>query len=402
MTDSINSISDIAIVGGGVAGLSLALLLADKGLYVTLAEPYPPEPFKNITPSGRTVALMNDSIALLEECGVWKNISPLCCPIETMRIVDDSIEGKERTETEFSAYEIDLDIFGYNAPLPYVRATLYEKTEKHKNITIKTAALDNTDISEGYTTLTYNDGTSLRARLIIGADGKNSRVREQSGIEVTHKDEGQSAITALINHSYSHNDTATEFHRHGGPLAFVPMVGNQSAIVWVNETDRADALMNMSENYFMAALQEESRDILGGLTLETQPYSHPLSTMKAKSLTAPRVALIAEAAHAISPIAAQGLNLSLRDVRALADILTEAALNGLDIGSKTILDQYARQRRHDIALRVSGVDFMNKLVRNDNKALKTARRFGFQMTERLSPLKLFAMTAALAPYKQGA
>ncbi|MGB0720577.1 MAG: FAD-dependent monooxygenase, partial [Bdellovibrionales bacterium] len=242
-----------------------------------------------------------------------------------------------------------------------------------------------------------HQGVVINSPLLIGADGRHSRVRECAEIGVTRRDYDQSAITCLINHSDSHNDVSTEFHRPAGPLALVPLPGNQSTVVWVESRARAEEIMGLNEQGFVAALQAQTHDILGAITLEAGPQSYPLCAMKAKALTAPRIALVAEAAHAMSPITAQGLNLSLRDVAALAEEITDAARVGQDIGSKTVLGRYESRRRFDVGTRSLGVDAINRIVSHDIAPLKALRRGALKTLTRIAPLKSAAMRIGLAP-----
>ena len=216
-------------------------------------------------------------------------------------------------------------------------------------------------------------------------------------LEQSLKKYDQSAITCLINHSRSHSNTSTEFHRENGPMALVPLPGNQSSVVWVEKTETAQDLIKLKKQDFEQTLQDKTQDILGGITLEVGPECWPLCSIQAESLTASRVALIAEAAHVMSPITAQGLNLSLRDVAALAESIVDAARLGLDIGSQSVLRTYEKRRRIDIETRVFGVDTMNHVVSTDILGLKRLRRAGLKSLDTLYPLKTLAMQVGLAP-----
>ncbi|MGB4057407.1 MAG: UbiH/UbiF/VisC/COQ6 family ubiquinone biosynthesis hydroxylase [Alphaproteobacteria bacterium] len=383
--------SDVLIAGGGIAGLTLGVLLSSAGLDVHLIDMSPPSP--NDMPSGRTVALMESSINVLRASGIWDQISPHATPLKTMRIVDES-----GTEAEFNALEIGMEQYGYNIPNSLLRRTLYNAAKKSKTLTLHVPnALKNYEIEENGALCVLENGTNLHTRIIIGADGRNSAVRRISGIQCTDHDYNQSAITCLIAHSHSHNNTATEFHRPGGPIALVPMPGNMSSVVWIEPTTRADEYMRLKKNEFTQALQEKTQDILGGITLESPPECWPLKTLKAKKLTAARVAIMAEAAHVMSPVTAQGLNLSLRDVAALAETIIDAARAGLDIGSELPLSRYEKRRRLDIHTRVFGVDGMNKIVSTEAGFLKGLRRAGLRIVDSALPLKKTAMRIGLAP-----
>lgn len=387
--------TDIVVSGGGIAGLGLGILLAGAGLDVHLIDAAPPS--SKSPPSGRTVALMENSLNILKAANIWDAVKDHAAPLEIMRIIDDnSVAG--RTEVDFHADDIGLQQFGYNIPNNILRDALYDAAKKTKRLTLHMPdALAAYEVHGSGMTAALKSGKNISASLIVGADGRNSMVRQISGIECAEHDDKQSAITCLIAHSRSHNNTATEFHRPGGPLALVPMPGNISSVVWIEPGTRADEFMRLKKNEFTQALQEQTKDILGAIQLESNPECWPLKTLKAKNLTAPRAVLMAEAAHVISPITAQGLNLSLRDVAALAETLVDAARAGLDIGSASVLQKYERRRRVDINTRVFGVDGMNKIVSNDANAVKGLRRAVLKTLDHAGPLKKMAMRAGLAP-----
>ncbi len=340
---------------------------------------------------------MESSINILKGTGVWDALEPLSNPMEMMRIVDDSDIRKDPIEIEFPAQDIGMEQFSYNIPNGHLRAALFEKLQKLKNVTFIESTFSDYTLDEGGITVTLENTKSINARLLVGADGRNSPVREFTGIHTQIKKYDQSAITCLINHSRSHNNTSTEFHRTNGPMALVPLPGNQSSVVWVDKTDNAEALIRLKKQEFEQALQDKTSNLLGGITLEHGPECWPLCSIKAKAITAPRVALIAEAAHVMSPITAQGLNLSLRDIAALAESVIDSARLGVDIGAQTVLRTYEKRRHIDIETRVFGVDAMNHIVSTELLGLKRLRRAGLKSLDTISPLKTLAMQIGLAP-----
>lgn len=388
--------TDILIIGGGVAGLTLATLLGAQGMDIHLVEPFAPPPVKDVEANGRTVALMNNSINIIQATHIWGKISTLTCPIETMRVVEGYTE--KSNPQDFSAHDIDQDQFGFNIPNDILRAALYERAQNIKTIHIHDGeALSTLEHTQDSLTATLESGAKVTANLLVGADGRASHVRKLLGIKTKETPYEQSAITCMINHSKAHQNVSTEFHYPAGPLALVPLPGNQSSIVWVEKTERADELIKLKKSDFEAALNTATRDCLGGITLETSLQSWPLRAVQAERLIGPRSALIAEAAHVMSPITAQGLNLSLRDVATLAEEIIDAARLGLDVGGHSLLHQYEKRRRLDIKTRGFGVDNMNRLVSNDHPALQSLRRAGFKALSSMPPLKRFATQHALAP-----
>lgn len=388
--------SDVLISGGGIAGLALAALLGRERLKVHIIEPAPPAPLAKTAVAARTVALMDSSVNVIKATGAWEKIAVFAAPLKTMRIIDDSMAGRGDVEAAFHARDIGLAQFGFNVPNGVLRAALFEAVKKNKNIYVHQSALTNYCTGEETVIINLADGTEISAPLLVGADGRNSRVRDIAGIGVSEKDYGQSAITCILSHTRPHGDTSTEFHRPSGPFALVPMRGNKCAVVWVEKSEKADALMRLRKDEFIRALQRNSKNVLGTVTLESGPECWPLKTLKAKSLTAPRAALIAEAAHVMSPITAQGLNLSLRDAASLAETIIDAARLGLDIGAENVLRKYERRRVADIGIRVFGVDRMNSLVSADFEFIKGLRRRGLKAALALPSLKKLAMRHGLA------
>lgn len=394
-TKNINS--DILVSGGGIAGLSFAMLMANLGLSVHVVDPASPEKLETAAPSGRTVALMNNALNIIRATGL-KAPESLGNPLEAMRIIDKSIAGAPPQQSDFEAFDIGLDQYGYNIPNLDLHRALFKNAQATKNLTLHCPDKLTTYYFDGARVQAeLESGATITAQLIVGADGRRSLVRELAGIGTTEKPYGQSAMTFVLNHSKSHQNIATEFHFPSGPLALVPLQGNQSSVVWVEKTERADALTRIKKQELEQILADKTDNLLGGATLETGLESWPLCMIKAKSLTAPGTALIAEAAHVLSPITAQGLNLSLRDVAALAEILADGARAGLSLNDASLLKAYERRRALDMQTRTAGVDGMMRLVSNDLLPIKTARRAGFRLMDNIAPLKQFAMKHGLAP-----
>lgn len=398
MADSKKNHAGVVISGGGIAGLTFALLMADLGLNVHLIDPVDPARFSAPPkPSGRTVALMNSALNIVRAAGL-NNPETLGNPLQMMRIIDKSIDGSPEQISDFGAPEINLEQFGFNIPNNILHHALFDLAQKHKNITLHCpATLQDYTIQNGQCVIQLDNGIKITSPLLIGADGRKSTVRSMAGIKTDERAYGQSAMTFIINHSRNHENIATEFHYPSGPLALVPLQGNQSSVVWVEKTDRAEELIRLKKQEIESHFMDKTSNILGGATLETGIESWPLCSIKAHKLTAPHVALIAEAAHVMSPITAQGLNLSLRDVATLAEVLADGARAGISLGDPVLLAQYERRRSLDYQTRTLGVDGMMRLVSNDILPLQAARRSGFKMLDAIAPLKHFAMRHGLAP-----
>lgn len=390
---------DLVIAGGGLAGLALAAILGRAGVRADVIDPAPaPPPLQDLKPSGRTVALMESSLNILRAAGIGQVIEEFGAPLETMRIIDDSRANDAPLVRDFEAREIGLARFGANIPNNILRSALFEAANGAKGVAFHTGrTVEDYEPCDQDVLVRLDNGDEILTRLLAGADGRGSAVRTLAGIETRRIAYGQSAITCVINHSRSHNNTATEFHRPGGPMAFVPMKGNQSSIVWVEKTEQAEALIALPRDAFEQTLQTRSANILGGLTLETPPECWPLISQRAKALQAPRTVILAEAAHVMSPITAQGLNLSLRDVAALAETVVDALRLGLDPGSPAIIKQFEKRRTPDVFSRVTWVDLLNRIVSDAREPVKDLRRAGLKTVARITPLRRAAMRYGLAP-----
>ncbi len=387
--------TEVLIIGGGIAGLALALLLGKTGLSVIIVEPRPFPLSSREEHFGRTAALMGESVNILKSLEIWEEIESKTAPLQTMRIIDDGNPNIEPVQIDFPAIDIGLNEFGYNVPNMMLHKILGDRAMASETISIIEGKL--ADFNDNIATL--EDGKTIRTNLIVGADGRHSKLRDLVGINYTIKEYNQSAITCLISHSLPHNNISTEHHRSGGPFTMVPMPDKEgqhrSSIVWVEKTSDSDSFMTLNKSAFENALQSRTRDALGKIKLVSDPESWPLKAIIAKDLIAPRLALIAEAAHAMSPIGAQGLNLSLRDVDVLAKTIIEAARLGEDVGNKNTLNSYRKLRRLDVETRFYGVDQYNRIVSNNIALLRGLRRAGLKTLDKVPALKHFAMQQGL-------
>lgn len=388
--------SPITIVGAGIPGLSLAINMARKGLAVTLLEQ---QDLASISPDDqetRTAALMGRSISWLKACDVWDDIKSQCAPMEALAITNT--QDTPQATHIFQSKEIGLKVFGYNCPLGIIRYALLQKARKTKGV----ALIDSVDIES----IEWTQANAIiRCRhvkkpiitpLVIGADGRNSIVRQHAGIDVIEHPYNQAAITAIINHTLPHHNQSHEFHRQGGPLTCVPMPGNQSSLVWVMDKQHAEDVMHYPKQDFEQYLKDQSQAHLGDVTLQTGLSTFPLCRMRAKSITAHRCALIAEAAHTISPIGAQGLNLSIRDAESLLKSIMQARKNGLDIGAQSSLLPYNKQAVCDIQPRVMAVDALHRSVASPDVIIQNLRSKSLTFVTKQPILRRLLMRAGLA------
>lgn len=388
--------ADILISGAGAAGLTLALLLGRAGVDLALIDPKAPAPLSTTKISGRTVALMEGSLNIAKAAGIADYIDTNGADLKIMRLVDKTSPKGAPIVSDFDSHEMDMERYGRNLPISTLRAALYEEALSCPHIAMFVPnTLASYAIENNKAVAILDDGQNIRTDLIIGADGRNSSVRQHAGIKANQKPYGQSAITFVINHSQHHQNIATEFHRPGGPLALVPLDGNQSSVVWVEFEERANALMALKKQDLEQKFQDEIGDVLGGVTFETNPECWPLCNIKAETLTAPHVAILAEAAHVMSPVTAQGLNLSMRDVAALAESILDTMRLGHSPADPSCLRAYEKRRRFDIATRIKGVDTMMHLVSTNYPSIQGLRRLGIKLTETIPPIRQFAMRHGL-------
>jgi 2-octaprenyl-6-methoxyphenol hydroxylase len=384
---------DVAVVGGGVAGLTLAALLGGAGMDVACIDRQTPEPDAAARLDGRTSALMRGSVHVVEASGAWAYCREEAEPLWRMRIVDDSGAKRLRPRVaEFDSRELDGGPFGHNIANAALRRALLRRLAELPNVRhLAPAAMADASFGPEAAVVHLADGRSVRAALVAGADGRDSPTREAARIPATSWGYPQRAIVCCVEHERSHDGVSVEYHRPSGPFTLVPMPGRRSGIVWVERAERVPRFMALDDRAFTAELQRRAGNHLGQLRLASERFDYPLGALYAHRIVAPRVALVAEAAHALPPIGAQGLNLSLRDVAALAEVVVDAARLGEDVGRAEVLRPYERRRRLDVASRLAAVDALNRLVANDLGMIRALRGLGLDAIERLGPLKRFLM-----------
>ncbi len=375
----------IAVVGAGPVGLAAALLLADSGHQVALVAPAAP-------PDRRTSALLGGSVTLLERLGVWDQLVAGAAPLRTMRIVDGTRRLIRAPEVAFDAGEIGLPAFGYNVANTDLVAAL-QRALATRPIVRHDALAETVEMATDSATVTLSTGDALTARLVVGADGRRSRVREAAGIAVDDWRYPQAALVCNFRHSLPHGDASTEFHTEHGPFTVVPLPGDASSLVWVDEPRECERRLALSDAELSAEIEGRSQAILGAVTVEGKRQVFPLSGMTARSFAAKRAMLVGEAAHVFPPIGAQGLNLGYRDVAALADVLADAQA---DPGSDAALAAFDRARRLDVLSRTAAVDALNRTLLSGFLPAQALRGLGLYLVDRVPALRQFAMRQGLA------
>ena len=383
---------EVAVVGAGPAGLTAALLFSDLGFSTALVAP------ETRPDDVRTTALLGGSVPFLKALGVWADVEAAGANLSTMRLVDDSGRLFRAPEAVFHARELDLPSFGVNIVNSDLTRILDARVARSENLTRITMAVEGVDTTSDGAALRLADGSRLDARLIVAADGKKSRLRDAVGIDCTTWAHPQSALVLNLAHEVPHGDVSTEFHTRTGPYVLVPLPGGRrSSVVLIERPEEAERLKVLSDAALSAELARRAHFILGRMTVEPGRQVWPLSSLIAKNYGRDRVALVGETAHTFPPIGAQGLNLSLRDIASLGEIVAAARRRGEDIGGTKTLAAYERARRPDVEMRTRGVDLANRALLSDALPVQAARAFGFFLAGRVPLLRRLVMREGLTP-----
>lgn len=382
---------DVAVVGGGPAGLSAAIALAQVGANTVLIARR--APYRD----NRTTALLGSSVDFLGELGVWPRCADNAAALTTMRLVDDTGRLIRAPEVRFSSTEIGLEAFGQNVENRTLVSALEERAAEFPNLTRHDDEAETVAPEESAVVITARSGTSLSARLVVGADGRHSLCREAAGIAVALRELQQSALTFNIAHSRPHKSISTEFHTPEGPCVFVPLPGQRCSVVWVASPKEAERLIALSEEELSEAAERQSHSILGRVQVEPGRNLFPLAIERPAQFTRRRIALVGEAAHVIPPIGAQGLNLGLRDAADIADIVRDKIAAGDDPGASGALLRYDLTRRPDILSRTFVIDLANRSLLSDFLPMQSLRAAGMHLIGAIGPLRRLAMHEGLAP-----
>ena len=376
---------DIAVIGAGLAGSLAALRLAALGHGVALVAP------AMGAGDGRTTALMDQSIAMLRDLGLWDALNGHAAPLETMRIVDGTGRLLRAPPVSFRASEVGLPAFGYNIPNAPFLAELDRQVRATPGIERIEVRLVSLEQAPDAVSLVLGDGTGIRARLVVGADGRKSALRDLAGIKVSTWTYPQVALVLNFAHERPHGNISTEFHTESGPFTQVPLPGRRSSLVWVLSPADAEDKQQLSPDALGLAIETRMQSMLGKVTVDGTVQAFPLSGMMAQRFGKGRIALVGEAAHAFPPIGAQGLNLSLRDSAALGELVAEDSIPA-DVG-----DRFDRRRRLDIATRTASVDLLNRSLLSGFLPVQLARATGLHLLSAVGPLRSIVMREGVEP-----
>ena len=378
--------ADVIIFGGGMVGLALAAALDSSGLRAIVVDPADPAPRSTTAFDGRTSAVSSSSMRMLEALGVTGHLAAPGCPIRRIAVADGLAPGGLHFDAD------DDEALGWMHENRHLRAALQARAEAGKTIaTHWKAKVETVDRGDFGVTVTLADGTVLKAPLLVAADGRNSATRDHAGIRLARWQYDHHAIVSVLRHEHPHDHVAYEIFYPNGPFALLPMTdddgGHRSAIVWSVQADDAPGWMALSDADFAAEAKAAMGGFLGDVSLLTPRSSYPLGFHHSARITAHRLALAGDAAHAIHPIAGQGLNLGFRDAAALAQVLVEGARLGLDLGDRQLLDRYERWRALDALSVAVATDSLTRIYAIPGKAASAVRRFGMGLVGRIAPLR---------------
>lgn len=387
---------DILISGGGVAGLTAASAFGSAGFKVVIVDPHPPITDADAEGADlRTTAFLQPARDFLDRAALWDRLSGFATPLQTMQIIDAS--RPDTVERAFDAEDISDRPFGWNLPNWLLRREMMARIEELDTVEIRLGVEFQDYLARTNGVIAHlTDGTRIDVSLVIGADGRNSAVRKAAGIEVSTTRYGQHALTFAVAHDTPHENISTEVHKSGGPFTLVPLPDQDgrpcSAVVWMTDSKEAERLRTIPTDQFEEEATERSGGVLGRLILVSRRTAWPIISQIADTLVAARTALVAEAAHVMPPIGAQGLNMSLTDLSHLLDL---SVRQRDDLGSPAMLDAYQRARHGDIKLRVAGIDMLNRTSMAGNPLAQEARRAGIKALHGIKPIRTRLMQMGL-------
>jgi 2-octaprenyl-6-methoxyphenol hydroxylase len=383
---------DVLIIGGGMAGLILAAALGSAGVSTAVIEPLAPEKLLDTGFDGRTTAISAGSRNALASIGVWPGMGDEAADILEIRVSDEH----SPLFLHYDHAELDDGPLGHIVENRIIRSALLERLTTLSSVKLFFGRrVESLDREGQFARAFLSDGTTLVAQLAIATDGRGSPTRKAANIKVRQWRYPQIGIVCTVQHQYPHHGVAQEKFLPAGPFAILPMTGQRSSIVWTEKAELAPVLLELPDQEFAEELQIRFGDYLGDLEVVGPKFSYPLGLLHADHYIAPRLALAGDAAHAIHPIAGQGLNIGIRDAAALAEIIVDALRLGLDPGSVNVLEGYERWRRFDNTMMIAATDGLNRIFSNDVGPIKFARDVGLAAVNRTPSLKRLFMRHAM-------
>lgn len=385
---------DVVIVGGGLSGMSIACLLGKHGLRTACLDRLDPE-----KPAGsdlRTTAVSFGSRQVLEEADIWERIDSKACPIRNIQILD----GQSPVLLNFLSSEVEDKSFGWILENEDIHTAQREQAEKLECLDhIAPCVVSDFSVHDNYVDVITDQGT-LRGKLVIGADGRQSFTRKWMNIRTRSWSYRQRAVVCSVEHQHPHGNIAVEHFFPAGPFAILPMSDDQdgrhrSSVVFTEHGPQSRSLMKESDRAFESRLAGHFPQEYGQIKMITKRACYPIGLIHAAGYIGPRMALVADAAHGIHPIAGQGLNLGFRDIKELGRLIIEAHKAGDDIGGQTLLETYQRHRRPDNTAMIAVTDSLNRLFSNNIPPVRMLRRLGLKAVSKLPPAKRFFMRQAM-------
>ena len=393
MTRNLKTQCDVLIIGAGIIGISQALALAKAGLKTTIIDRQTPERMAAAPRDGRASSISYGSYAMWKQLGVWNRLVDLAEPILEIRVSD----GDSPFILHFDHKDSGTKPFGFMLENRYIRVALYEAANSAKNLNLLTPAeILEIERTKRNVVCRLRDGRSISAPLVIAADGKESPIRAAAEIKVLSWDYGQDALVCTVTHEKSNEGIAREHFLPNGPFALLPLSNTRSSLVWTEKRQDAEKYIKLSEQEFNLEILRRAGNHLGNMKCDSSRWQYPLGMHNAERYIGVRLALIGDAAHAMHPIAGQGLNLGLRDAAALAELIVDSARLGLDYGDTDLMNRYQRWRRFDALSILMMTDGLNRLFSNKSKFLRIIRGLGLTMVNRQPSLKQFFQRRAAA------
>ena len=388
--------ADVVICGGGLSGIMCSLALTRLGISVCTIEKsnYSLQKIKDT----RSTAYLLPSINFLVETGIWKNLSKNINPLKILSIINSKNGcpfNQVLNETQFNAKEISKEYFGCNISNSETKQILMKLVKKDKLINYINNEIVNIENFEEHLIINLRNKLSIRTKLLIGADGRNSFIRNYYNIKTQITDIKQKAVTFIIQHQKSHNNISYEIYNTGGPFTTVPLKSKEekrSAVIWVNDSIKIDKLLGLNKFELQSEINKRSCNKLGEISVVSELQSSNVNAQLADKFVDHRMILIGEAAHALPPIGAQGLNLTIRDIKVIFNLIRKYQYS---IGSNEMVAEFNVKRLLDVKIRTTSVNILNKISYSDNLIIRRTRDLGLSFLQQAKPIKYLLMRYGL-------